>query len=178
MNKFATRTAGWSGKASTPVLRAVGPDETTRHGDARTRALAGYARIGDRSAQIEDEARKVDPVYGGSEADERCLCGVVAEFEFVRRAIRQDALQVDDGVGRIGRRVDHLSGDVVRLIASALIPEHTNIAGPPVAQAEIQPRAERILADVLSALQLRDIEVRIRRLSFQEDRARRRKART
>ena len=65
-----------------------------------------------------------------------------SRFEFVRRAIRQDALQVDDGVGRIGRRVDHLSGEVVRLIASALIPEHTNIAGPPVAQAEIQPRAE------------------------------------
>ena len=51
--------------------------------------LAGDARIRDRAAQIEDEARKIYAVHGRGEADEPCLCGVVADLNsFVVRSDR------------------------------------------------------------------------------------------
>ena len=85
--------------------------------------------------------------------------------------LAEEALQVEDGVGRIGRDVQAPAGHALRVVVRALVVEHADVGRPVVGHLEVEPAAERVLRDVLRVLQLHDVEVGVGR-SARQDRPR------
>src|SRR5947207_970827 len=83
----------------------------------------------------------------------------------VRRPVRENALQVEDRVGRVRLGVDYAPGDAVGRVAETLVVEDAHVGRPFWREADVEAPAPRGFGDVLRRLQLGDVEVRVGRLA-------------
>ena len=98
---------------------------------------------------------------------------VVAELEFVHRAVAEQSLQVEHGVRRVRRDLQPPSRDAVRGVTRAAVAEDPHVGGPFAGHLDVEPAAEGVLRDLLGVLELRDVEIGVGRGTRENHRARR-----
>ena len=151
------------------VARAVDANQTAGRDQRRGRPLSRDAGVGDVAGEADRDVLEAGLRVGALGARR----AVVAELELVDHPVAEDALQVDDRVGRVQRRLEEAAAGVLRIVALGLIVEDPAIHRPVAVDLPVETQAVRVFADVLVRLPLIDVEVRVGRRARQNMRVRR-----